>query len=92
MSPPQFPRNKPLQRWIAFVHQGTTSRTTEGQRLPEYQRLPIIEYVTFPIVGRCRAWWLISKLRTSLDGKGLLTKESITVLLTPCADELIRGP
>lgn len=52
VSSPQLPRNEPLQRRVTLVHEAAASRPTERQGFSEYQRLTIVKYIAFAIVGR----------------------------------------
>lgn len=72
MPSPEFPRDESLERWIALVDEGSTSRATERKRVPEGHRLTVVEYIALAVVGRRRAGWLISELRTPLDRKSLI--------------------
>lgn len=66
MSAPQLPAYEPLERRVAFRHEGTTPRSAKRQGFCERRRLTIIELVAFPVVSSRTSWGLISELRTSL--------------------------
>lgn len=70
--PPQLPTDEPLQGGVAFVHQSTTAIPAESQRIPELQRLPVVEYVAFAVVCGRAAWWLISELWTAFNRQSLV--------------------
>lgn len=66
MASPQLPADEALERRVALVHERASSTATECQRLPQVQRLSVVEDVTLAVVCRSAAWRLISELRTPL--------------------------
>lgn len=63
---PQLPTYEALQSGVALVHQGTTPSHTEGESVPEFERLTVVEYVALAVVGRSATWRLISELGATL--------------------------
>lgn len=90
VSPPQLPRDESLQCGIALVHESATSRATERQSLPEYQRLAVVEYVALAIVRCGRSGRLVPKLRTPLDRQGLSIRFSFARLVIKFYTEMNR--
>lgn len=72
MSPPELPADKPLECGVALVHQGAPAAPAERQRLPELERLPVVEDVALPVVGGRAAGRLVPELRAPLDGQRLV--------------------
>lgn len=68
MSPPELPADESLKCGVAFVHQRPSAAPAEGQRLPELERLAVVEDVALPVVGGSAAGRLVPELRTPFDG------------------------
>lgn len=66
--PPEFPRQEALESWVGFIHQWTTTTTTELKRLVEVAWLLAVEDVTLAVVGSGAAWGLVAEGRTPLYG------------------------
>lgn len=72
MPSPQLPADESLQRRVRLVDQGATACSAELHRVPERQRLPVVERVALAVVGGRCARGLIPEDGAPLNGQGLV--------------------
>lgn len=77
---PQFPADEALKGWIALVDECSASASAEVQGITKIKRLPIVENVTFSVVGGRAPRRLVPELWTPFDRQCLPIKWCVVVV------------